>query len=308
MEKKNFSHLSFAELRDFAVSRGPENESVPFMRGGIGMMLSAGPDIAELIRTGTPYVMEEPRIAVLRRGTVRVMVNMIERQARENTLVFISKGAVMQPLAFSPDFELSGMMMSNERFGHAMSGQALPDFAGNSTCTAIEVGQKESLAAFRMFELIWDLLHGDSPADGAVNGLIRSLVCFFDDMNKRNETLSGDSRPHAQRMFERFISLVNAHCREERSIGFYAGKMCVSPRYLGTVVKNASGITAKEWLDRATATAAKVMLRHTDKQTAEIADALHFSNAAFFCKFFRRMTGQSPQGYRMGKDGNQPAF
>ncbi|MCD8296593.1 MAG: helix-turn-helix domain-containing protein, partial [Prevotella sp.] len=87
-------------------------------------------------------------------------------------------------------------------------------------------------------------------------------------------------------------------CKKEHSIGFYADKMCVTPRYLGVAVKNTSGVTAKEWIDRAVVTTAKVMLRHSNKQVTQISDELDFPNPSFFCKFFKRMTGITPQEYR----------
>ena len=87
--------------------------------------------------------------------------------------------------------------------------------------------------------------------------------------------------------------------RKIRSIVAFKGiKMCMTPRYLSTIIKQVSGITAKEWIDRAVVTNAKVMLRYSSRQVAEVAYALNFPNVSFFCKFFKHATGQTPQEYR----------
>ena len=74
--------------------------------------------------------------------------------------------------------------------------------------------------------------------------------------------------------------------------------MCLTGRYLGTVVSQASNVTAKEWIDRALILRIKVELKHTDKTIAQIADDMHFPNPSFFCKYFRRLTGTTPTEYR----------
>ena len=39
-------------------------------------------------------------------------------------------------------------------------------------------------------------------------------------------------------------------------ISYYADRMCLTERYLGTVIRQTSGTTAKEWIDRALITQA----------------------------------------------------
>lgn len=64
------------------------------------------------------------------------------------------------------------------------------------------------------------------------------------------------------------------------------------------MVRQTSGITAKEWIDKAVITSAKVLLRHGDLPIVEISDRLHFATPSFFCKYFKRLTGCTPQEYR----------
>ena len=87
------------------------------------------------------------------------------------------------------------------------------------------------------------------------------------------------------------------HVRKNCS-AFYADRLCLSPRYLSSVIRDVSGRTVVEWVNQAVILEAKVLLKHSDLLTYQIADELHFPNPSFFSKFFKRMTGMTPQEYQ----------
>ena len=78
--------------------------------------------------------------------------------------------------------------------------------------------------------------------------------------------------------------------------GFYCSRLNC---YLSTVIRQTSGTTAKDWIDRALITRIKIELHHTDKSSAQIAEEMHFANPSFFSKYFRRLTGMTPGEYKM---------
>jgi AraC-like DNA-binding protein len=64
------------------------------------------------------------------------------------------------------------------------------------------------------------------------------------------------------------------------------------------VVKQASGRSAKQWIDEALVTRIKIDLLHTEKPITSISDDMNFPNQSFFTKFFKRMTGMTPSQFR----------
>ncbi|MEZ5005647.1 MAG: helix-turn-helix domain-containing protein [Bacteroides graminisolvens] len=91
---------------------------------------------------------------------------------------------------------------------------------------------------------------------------------------------------------------MHEYCTQERNVAFYADKLCLSPRYLNTLVKNTSRQTVMEWLNQAVVIESKVLLKHSDLLVYQIADKLNFPNPSFFCKFFKKMTGMTPMEYQ----------
>ncbi len=298
--------ISFPEIREIVKSYAGESPA-PYITGGIGMFRAGIHAISDIIRPGSPYIIEECRLALVKRGTVRITINMMEHEVGENTLVFFGTGCIVQPHDLSPDVEVCGMMLSNERVGVAIGGSIPAALAGNGTFFVMEATKEEASIADNMFGIIWELIHQPAFPDDTVNGLIHSLLYYYEHIGKRQMSVDTSGKGRERQLFGQFIRLINTHCRKEHSLRFYADRLCITPRYLGVVVKNVSGITAKEWLDRAIATTAKVMLRHSDaKPIGDIADELNFPNPSFFCKFFRRMTGVTPQQYRHNGDCTIP--
>ena len=58
-----------------------------------------------------------------------------------------------------------------------------------------------------------------------------------------------------------FIQLVESEFRRERSVAYYANRLCVSPKHLSSMVKEASGRTAGDWIDSYVIMEAKALLK-----------------------------------------------
>lgn len=85
---------------------------------------------------------------------------------------------------------------------------------------------------------------------------------------------------------------------KERSVIFYANKLCLTPKHLSGVVKEVSGKTAGEWIDNFVILEARALLKSSEMSVQEIAEYLHFANQSFFGKYFKHYVGMSPKEYR----------
>ena len=101
-----------------------------------------------------------------------------------------------------------------------------------------------------------------------------------------------------QEKCEKFMSLVSEHFKTEREIEFYANKLCVSKKYLSSLLKQETGMTALEWIERYVVLYAKSCLTSTTMTIQQISDELEFSSQSVFGKYFKRVEGVSPKAYR----------
>lgn len=113
--------------------------------------------------------------------------------------------------------------------------------------------------------------------------------------NENSETFT---MKRANYVFRNFLSELYKDGGKHRSVSYYADKLCYSPKYVSSVVKQVSGRTALDWINENTVSQVKYLLKHSDKSIKEISDMLEFSNPSFFGKYFKAQLGMSPQCYR----------
>ena len=94
------------------------------------------------------------------------------------------------------------------------------------------------------------------------------------------------------------MKTVFLHYKQERSISFYAEKLCLTPKYLSSVIKQATGKLAGTWIDECVILEAKTQLKCSGKSIQQIAEELNFANQSFFGKYFKHHTGMSPSKYK----------
>ncbi len=98
--------------------------------------------------------------------------------------------------------------------------------------------------------------------------------------------------------FHRFLHELSQHYLERRNVSFYADRLCISSRYLTTIVRRVSGMSVSEWMNRYIMMEAKYLLKYTEMSIQEIAYKLSFSTQSFFGKYFKQHTGMAPSAFR----------
>lgn len=132
-----------------------------------------------------------------------------------------------------------------------------------------------------------------------INKLCEAIFCeTLNDYSKRIHSSVDAKCSRGDALFYRFIVEIENSFKQERSVAYYADRMCVSPKHLSSVVKEISGKTAGEWIDYYVVNEIKRLLTSTDLSIQEISCRLHFVNQSFFGKYFKGHVGVSPREFR----------
>lgn len=247
-----------------------------------------------------PFTIDDHRMGFIVGGEIRVNINLVERHLSAGTLAFLGPGTIISPVSISPDLEIYGFGLSANFPLPFAPGQMPQAFNGQVRDFQVSVGEADLKTARAVIDLLWHVVHQPDYNRQTVSSLVATQMYHYDGLYRRHEALIEASRSREQTIFDRFIYLVNQNAAREHQLSFYADRMCLTERYLGTVVRQASGTTAKTWLDRATCERIKIELKHTDKSVARIAEEMNFPNPSFFSKYFKRLTGLTPLEYREG--------
>lgn len=157
--------------------------------------------------------------------------------------------------------------------------------------------------AGKYMELLTSLLESDIPYKREAICSVMSSVFYMlsgiwarQASDLRDNAVVATSR--SRMIFDQFIKLVSQNYIRHRNVGFYADKLCLTPKYLSKLIKDTSGRSAPEWIDSYVVLEAKNLLKYSNAAIKEIVYTLNFPNQSVFYKFFKARTGLTPSEYR----------
>lgn len=239
------------------------------------------------MENGQPYQVGEGRLMMVSEGSVRVVVNLEEFLLERHSAMLLTPDSIIEIKESSHDFDMK-----------AFSFKDLPLFAEPSQQACFTLNDDEWLLADQYFQLIWHTVHRPVVMLDVIQHLQTALLTELSHIARREHGTGQAKTSRHEELLHRFLKLVNAYGLSQRKIAFYADHLCITPNHLGAVIRQASGLTVVQWLNRYAIQKAKVLLRYSDLPIWEIAERMNFANPSFFCKFFKRETGMTPAVYR----------
>ena len=173
---------------------------------------------------------------------------------------------------------------------------------GSLPCMELTHAESQSLRSF--ISMVEQELKGSETdfSSEIIGGLIAATIYKVGDIltHYLTEHPEVDSPIHnrAEEYFRQFTELLGEHYKHEHSVGFYARQLCITPKYLTTLIKRISGQSVSEWIDNYVILEAKTLLKYSTMSIQEIAYYLNFPNQSFFGSYFKRNTGMSPSQYK----------
>ena len=244
-------------------------------------------------------------IGVGTEGETSLTSNLQEFRLKKNSLFIFNPKDILQVqsndrfkahlIVITPDF-LKRINIDTKRM--------MPLFLqfGSLPCMELTHAESQSLRSF--ISMVEQELKGPETdfSSEIIGGLIAATIYKVGDIltHYLTEHPEVDSPMHnrAEEHFKQFTELLGEHYKHERSVGFYARQLCITPKYLTTLIKRISGKSVSEWIDSYVILEAKTLLKYSNMSVQEIAYYLNFPNQSFFGSYFKRNTGMSPSQYK----------
>ena len=256
-------------------------------------------DHFDVKRVFPPYFRTAMPVCIfLKKGYLRGRCNLMDIEAKAPCMSILLPNQILEFTESSDDLEGMVVLMS-ERFTDRLNIKVDFDLMQTFQSQRVIPLNEEALVTMLQFcEMVKRLSQfPDHPflMETAVN-LTRAFFFgagyFF---HQRPETVA---HSRGEQLVDRFLKLVQMHCRKERQLDFYAQELCISSKYLAATVKTVTGKTAGDWIEDYVMLEAKAMLTNTDMTISQISDHLHFPDTSTFGKYFRRHTGLSPKDFK----------
>ena len=293
MEQKEPMELGLQLLKDINIVRHNEFR---FINAEFGFVTSFSKMETTIFKIGQPYRLQEGRIAIITNGRARVLINLIEYIFRPNYISLIAPGSIIQIIETSQDFDAHMMAIEHNFLPVSGKEEFFAHFLQKNLLLPLTTTEQVQIENF--ITVMWDVLQEPVFRKEVIQHLLAGLLYNIEYIAKNKGQSESSPLTHQNDIFQRFISLVNTYSKTERNVSFYADKLCLTPRYLNTVIRQASQQTVMDWINQSIILEAKVLLKHSNRLVYQISDELNFPNPSFFSKFFKRMTGMTPQEYQ----------
>ena len=233
------------------------------------------------------------------KGTARIRCNfdVIEEQA--DSVVLFNPGDIIKVEQRSQDFEVEILAFSS--FIQLAALNQLEGVSVNALKKNMILDTPETASASNgMVRLLRPAIQTCSLRELYFISVmqLRAFYMLYQVMLRRYQIEVDTFKSRADELFFRFRQLLAEHYRESRSVAFYADKLCITTRYLTTIVQEHYGKSPKEAIDIYTVMQIRLDLLQSDITLADLAYKYNFSSPSFFSDYFRRNAGCSPQEYR----------
>jgi len=252
-----------------------------------------------LLRALPPCIQITSPIGIfLEKGWVQAKINLKPIMIKAPCLVVLREGEYVEITDFQPDV-LAKAIFFSPSFTQLLN--LKPNYMlmnAISQRPVVRLSSKARQILLLYCEMMKAVLESGTPyvSETAIN-LTRALIFGIGhNFYLRSAIQKNISRQEAT--VKRFVELVQNHCKEERSVEFYADKLHTTAKYLSTMVHKSTQKPPSKWISEYVTLEAKVMLTTTDLTVSEISEALHFPDSSFFCKYFKRECGVSPKEFR----------
>lgn len=242
-------------------------------------------------------------IVVPVKGTIRMSINLSEVTISPNSMLTIPPDTIFKPISWEGEQLEAYLVFMSTHFINDLNIDlnSIDSSLFTKTDMVMHLSTQKIMLLKRYFELFHLNAMEKNNYSRNIARELASAACY-QVMALREEEMDSSlgQHPMARKITyaRTFLRLVRDHHRAQRSIGFYAGKMFISPKYLSLIIKEATGRSAAEWIDQYVLQEAKNLLRYSGKNVQQIAYELNFSNQSSFGKYFKNLTGMSPTEFQ----------
>lgn len=234
-------------------------------------------------------------------GSSEIEIDSIRYTIKENTLLVMMPNQLVKYYEVSDNYRAHFIMISNKYFDtrdnfYKMMSLLIP--LKNHPCADLNIVETELLKTYHVL-LYKKISEGNNLfRNFTIQYLIQATFYEVCQLLLKHIEIKKRNMPHKEEIFKQFLKLVETHHYKERDISFYAEKLCFTPKYLSSTIRDVTGKLAGDWIDNYVIIEAKALLISTNLTIQEICYELNFSTPSSFTRFFKRITGMSPRKFR----------
>lgn len=235
-------------------------------------------------------------------GGIKFKLDMEEYEVETGgNVITCAPGQIISLESVTPDFDADVMILSSQFMESLLVylKGTIPVRFGMMRQIVFKIDEQAKQMQMIFIKAVQHVLkQTDNPFRLQMVQHVMMAIFYASDAPQSMSNKSDVIRSNADVLSKQFLELVNENFRKERQLKFYADALCITPRYLSRVVKECTGSSAADWIERYVVLEARALLKSTVMTIQQISDELNFPSQTFFGKYFKRRVGMSPKDYR----------
>lgn len=241
--------------------------------------------------------------ALVTEGSANIIINIGDYEVSKGVFIIIAPESIVQIVRKSNDFSAFYIAFSPDFLARTFLKQSMSPFFTSINQSPVLMPDENPKSILLPDYIALLRKAYEQEKENSPSMALRSLaVSLMYELNSIYESRRNDmetsriSRKSA--LYRQLISLIVKHYNKERSIAFYAGALCLTPKYLSAAILEVSGRRVSDLICKAVIMDAKSQLKSSNLTVSQISESLNFPDASLFCKYFRKHTGMTPAEYR----------
>ena len=253
-------------------------------------------DVRELPSGKEPFTSPDYVICIGHRGTMQMTYDDMPDHSSKQTVAVVFPNHTLRMVSKSDDYLATLVVVDAALLDDPLLriiGQLRYRYEPHPW---VELDRREYSVIMHMVGVMRETASIDIPNR---QHFMMSQLEFFMRLLSHYRTVKLNETAVEKRVSTLFSNDLAQYFREHRDVGFYAAKVCLTPKHFSTVVRQETGHTAAWWIHRQVVSEAKNLLTmRPDLNIQAVADQLGFADQATFSRYFHRETGLYPTEFR----------
>ena len=210
-------------------------------------------------------------VAICLEGSAQYTVDNKEFKVKQNDVILVNDGQVIDSYMLSRDCHGVAIMCSNDFYAEVIKevSEISNLFLFAYSNPVFHLTPERVRTFMEYYELILQKIK--DPEHQFRRQLAMSLLkaMLYDMGNEIHQRLlSTPRRTCAETIFHDFIVLVKENFRQERRVGWYGEQLCITPKYLSETVKQVSRRTPNDWIDHYVVLEIRLLLKCSSRRSS----------------------------------------
>ncbi len=233
-------------------------------------------------------------------GETEHLVDFVWHNVAKNTLFYLTKGQIN---AFKFNETVKGYLIIFSESYFKLQLNQLPKnvvlrlFTSHLFSPKIQIPENSNVLNY--IRLFYDEFYNEKAEFNKVNIIDSLYTVIFSKLEQLKQYQTIDIQESSKlKLFLEFKSILEQDFTQSRNADFYAHKMNITYKHLNVICKEIVKVTAKQFIDEFIILEAKRKLINSSIKSTELAYLMGFEESSNFVKYFKKLTGFTPNGFK----------